>query len=87
MTETSGHTGVEGLDPRQRVIEEMNAAIERLTKDMPHADADMILRLAIGYCAEQYARHMGHAAAIEALTAIARRGVRLAAEEMCATRN
>lgn len=74
-------------DARQRVIEEMDAAIERLANEMPSVDAALMLRLVIGYFAEMYARHFGHAAAIEALTGIARRGVRLAAEELTAPRN
>ena len=75
------------IDARERVIAEMDAAMERLAKDMPNVDAALTLRLVIGYFAGMYARHFGHAASIEALTGIARRGVHLAAEELTAPRN
>tara|TARA_R110000751_G_scaffold180038_3_gene286501 strand:+ start:1638 stop:1901 length:264 start_codon:yes stop_codon:yes gene_type:complete len=87
MTQSDSQNADQGADARQKVIQEMDAAMKRLSNDLPNVDAALMLRLVIGYFAEIYARHFGHAAAIEALTGIARRGVRLAAEELSTPRH
>jgi len=74
-------------DDRQRVIDELNVAFKRLALDMPHLDAALLLRLIIGYFAGVYASAFGHAATVQALIKIARRGIWLANEELTATRN
>jgi hypothetical protein len=74
-------------DLRQIVGGWMAGALEQVAAEVPTADAALILRLAIGYFAEVHARSFGHAATVKAVTAIARRGVQAAAEEMAAARH
>ncbi|MDP3908715.1 hypothetical protein [Novosphingobium sp.] len=65
----------------------MAGALEQIAAEHPSADAALILRLAIAYFAEVHARSFGHAATVKAMTAIARRGVQAAAEELAAVRH
>lgn len=72
---------------RDRIMQEMVAALERLCGDFADMDASLILRLSIGYLADVHARGYGHAATVKALIAITRRGLWTANEELTATRN
>ena len=74
-------------DVCQMVIDELHAAMQRVTLDAPRADAALLLRLAIGYFAETHARAFGHAATVKALIETARRGIHCAAEELAAPRH
>lgn len=74
-------------DLRQRVIEEMSEALERLGGDLPPPDPALTLRLAIGFLADIHARGFGHAVTVKALLAIARRGISSANEELTAPRH
>ncbi|MEE4212963.1 MAG: hypothetical protein V2I43_27265 [Parvularcula sp.] len=71
------------IDPEMRaaVIDELSSAVERLALDMPHADAGLILSMAIGFFAGAYAEHFGHAQTAKLLIRTARLGVSLSQSE------
>lgn len=70
-------------DPQMRaqVIRELSASVERLGLDMPHADAGLILKMAIGFFAGAHAEHFGHAETARILIKTARLGISLAQSE------
>lgn len=74
-------------DPRSIVIMALDNTLTDLGGEMPEIDAEIVLRWALGYFAEQYSRHFGHAATVNLLTKVARAGVDLAAEELAAPRH
>lgn len=66
---------------REQVIRELSAAMERLGLDMPHADAGLLLKMAIGFFAGVHAEHFGHAETARILIRTARLGLSLAQAE------
>lgn len=66
------------LEMRAQVIAELSASVDRLALDMPHADAGLILRMAIGFFAGAHAEQFGHAETARILIKTARLGITLA---------
>ena len=78
---TKKNAGLADPAMREQVIQELSAALERLGLDMPHADAGLILKMAIGFFAGTHAEHFGHAETARILIRTARLGISLAQTE------
>lgn len=78
---TKKTAGLADPEMRAQVIRELSAALERLGLDMPHADAGLILKMAIGFFAGSHAEHFGHAETARILIKTARLGISLAQTE------
>lgn len=78
---TKKNAGLADPAMRAAVIRELSGALERLALDMPHADAGILLRLAIGFFAGTHAEHYGHNETARILIKTARLGISLAQAE------
>jgi hypothetical protein len=74
-------------EQRAAFVAEMDSALERLKKVMPHLDAELGFRWGLGYFAEQYARTFGHPALADLLSEKANLADELAAQELEAPRH
>lgn len=78
---TKKNAGLTDPQMRAQVIRELSAAMDRLGLDMPHADAGLLLKMAIGFFAGAHAEHFGHAETARILIKTARLGISLAQAE------
>lgn len=81
MTKPTPNTKALEPEIRAQVIRELSDTMERLALDIPHADAAMIVKMAIGFFAGVHAEHFGHVETARILTRTARLGLSLAQAE------
>ncbi len=78
---TTKNAGLADPAMREQVTRELSAAMDRLGLDMPHAEAGLLLKMAIGFFAGVHAEHFGHAETARILIKTARLGISLAQSE------